>query len=338
MFSVAQSCQRCQPLVKRPLTYQPLSTVSRKFDIKIVEVGARDGLQNEKQMVSAENKVALIKRLRGAGCSFIESGAFVSKKMVPSMSNSLEVMKELQEWRKSEKSAGKEQLVLSCLTPNIKGFDDAVEAGADEVAIFGSASEAFSQKNINCSIDDSIKRFEQIAERAKKLEIPMRGYVSCVNGCPYQGEVSPSDVARVTEKLAALGCHEISLGDTIGIGTPGTTKRMLEAVQKAVATDMIAVHFHDTYGMACANILTSLEKGITAVDCSVAGLGGCPYAKGATGNVATEDVVYMCEGMGLETGIDLNKLIDAGEFICGVLGRETQSRVSHAILAKRNIV
>lgn len=298
-------------------------------DVKIVEVGPRDGLQNERQKVSTSDKIRLIQMLAESGCSFIESGAFVSKKWVPTMENSGKVMEGLREWHQ------REDVVLSCLTPNRKGFELAMEAKADEVAIFGSASEEFSQRNINCSIEESLERFGQVAALANDANIPLRGYVSCVLGCPYQGSVNPSDVARVTEKLIGLGCHEVSLGDTIGAGTPGTTKDVLEAVQDVAETNKLAVHFHDTYGMAVANILVALEKGITVVDSSVAGLGGCPYAKGASGNVATEEVVYMMHGLGLDTGIDLHKLVDAGEFICGVLDKNTQSKVGQALMAKR---
>ncbi|CAB9512840.1 isohexenylglutaryl-CoA/hydroxy-methylglutaryl-CoAlyase [Seminavis robusta] len=305
------------------------TTLPRNHDIKIVEVGPRDGLQNEKQYVSTKDKIKLVQMLADAGCSYIEAGAFVSPKWVPSMANSTEVMEGLIPWKKSQGA------VLSCLTPNTKGLDLAIAAGADEVAIFGSASEAFSQKNINCSIEESLARFEQVAERANLLKIPMRGYVSCVLGCPYQGSVEASQVAMVTEKLLELGCHEVSLGDTIGVGTPKTTRAMLEAVQATVATENLAVHFHDTYGMAVANVLTALDLGITVVDSSVAGLGGCPYAKGASGNVATEEIVYMMHGQGLSTGIDLDKLVDAGDFICGALQKGTQSKVGRAMSAKR---
>lgn len=310
-----------------------LTALPSKYDFKIVEVGPRDGLQNEKEKVSANDKIKLIQMLTEAGCHFIETGAFVSKKWVPNMADSDEVMEGLKEWKKSQDN--KDWLFFSCLTPNAKGLEQAIQANADEIAIFGSASEAFSQKNINCSIEESLERFAEVAKKAKELKIPMRGYVSCVMGCPYQGKVEPGEVANVAEKLLEMGCHEISLGDTIGVGTPGDTIDMLKAVQEVAPLDKLAVHFHDTYGMALPNIISAIGEGVRVVDSSVAGLGGCPYAKGASGNVATEEVVYMLNGLGLETGIDLEKIVDAGEFICKVIGRDTQSKVGQQVLAKR---
>eukprot|EP00550_Attheya_septentrionalis_P013519 CAMPEP_0198303442 /NCGR_PEP_ID=MMETSP1449-20131203/56888_1 /TAXON_ID=420275 /ORGANISM="Attheya septentrionalis, Strain CCMP2084" /LENGTH=418 /DNA_ID=CAMNT_0044005935 /DNA_START=408 /DNA_END=1664 /DNA_ORIENTATION=+ len=255
------------------------------------------------------------------------------------MADAKAVMERVQDWRTrsnhnaAASSSAKQNVTFSCLVPNAKGFHGAFEAGTDEVAIFGSASEAFSQKNINCSIKESIDRFRQVADLATAHNIPLRGYVSCVLGCPYQGHVSPCDVARVSEQLLELGCHEISLGDTIGVGTPLATVMMLEQVKAVVEKDNIAVHMHDTFGQALANIHAALLEGISTIDSSVAGLGGCPYADGASGNVASEDVVYMLHGMGIETGIDLDRLIDAGNFISGVLGRETRSKVASTPLA-----
>lgn len=296
--------------------------------VKIVEVGPRDGLQNEEQFVSTRNKLELIRRLSAAGCQYIEATSFVSSKWVPQMSDHEEVMLELKR--------NPVQARISCLTPTLKYFQQALATGAPEVAIFGSASESFSHKNINCSISDSIDRFKPLMEAAKAANIPVRGYVSCVIACPYEGSISPSKVAEVVTALLELGCHEISLGDTIGVGTPGSTTAMLETVTSVVSdVHQLAVHFHDTYGQALANILVSLDHNITTVDSSVSGLGGCPYAAGASGNVATEDVLYMLHGMGIETGIDLDQLIDAGSFICNVLGKETGSKVAKAIISKR---
>jgi hydroxymethylglutaryl-CoA lyase len=294
--------------------------------VKIVEVGPRDGLQNEKQTVAAAVKIELINRLADAGLQTIEVTAFVSPKWVPQMADNAEVMAGIQ--RKSG-------VTYPVLVPNLKGFEAAVAAGAEEVAVFAAASEAFSQKNINCSIAESLERFRPVTEAAQARGMRVRGYVSCVLGCPYQGEVDPAAVAKVAEQLAQMGCYEVSLGDTIGVGTPGKARAMLETVAARVPIERLAGHYHDTYGMAAANIYASLQLGVAAFDSSVAGLGGCPYAKGATGNVATEDVVYMLHGLGVDTGIDLNRLIDAGEFICTALGRSTTSRVARATLAKR---
>lgn len=289
--------------------------------VSIFEVGARDGLQNEVPVTTAD-KLALITQLGDAGIKRIEAGSFVSPKWVPQMADSDAVLQQL------KRQAG---VVYSALTPNLKGFELALAAGADEVAIFGAASESFSQKNINCSIDESIERFIPLMEAAKKHNIPVRGYVSCVLGCPYEGDIAVSEVARVSEILYKMGCYEISLGDTIGVGTPNKARQMVEAVAKVVPVDKLALHFHDTYGQALANILACLETGVSVFDVSVAGLGGCPYAKGASGNLATEDLVYMLHGMGIDTGIDLAKLALAGDNISRVLGRANGSKVANAI-------
>ncbi len=289
--------------------------------VSIFEVGARDGLQNEVPVTTAD-KLTLITQLGDAGIKRIEAGSFVSPKWVPQMADSDAVLQQL------KRQVG---VVYSALTPNLKGFELALAAGADEVAIFGAASESFSQKNINCSIDESIERFIPLMEAAKKHGIAVRGYVSCVLGCPYEGDIDVREVARVSEILYKMGCYEISLGDTIGVGTPNKARQMVEAVAKVVPVDKLALHFHDTYGQALANILACLETGVSVFDASVAGLGGCPYAKGASGNLATEDLVYMLHGMGIDTGIDLAKLALAGDTISRVLGRANGSKVANAI-------
>ena len=289
--------------------------------IRLVEVGPRDGLQNEKQPISVADKVRLTDDLSAAGLSYIEVGSFVSPKWVPQMAGSAEVFAQIQR---------KPGVVYGALTPNLKGFEAAVEAGVKEVAVFAAASEAFSQKNINCSIADSLERFVPVMEAAKAHGITVRGYVSCVLGCPYEGEVAPEQVAAVARELLAMGCYEISLGDTIGTGTAGKTRTLFEVVGRNIPRDKLAGHFHDTYGQALANIYASLLEGIAVFDSSVAGLGGCPYAKGATGNVATEDVLYLLNGLGIETGIDMDKLIAAGQRICEVLGKPNGSRVARA--------
>jgi hydroxymethylglutaryl-CoA lyase len=289
--------------------------------VSIFEVGARDGLQNEVPVTTAD-KLTLITQLGDAGIKRIEAGSFVSPKWVPQMADSDAVLQQL------KRQAG---VVYSALTPNLKGFELALAAGADEVAIFGAASESFSQKNINCSIDESIERFIPLMEAAKKHNIPVRGYVSCVLGCPYEGDIAVNEVARVSEILYKMGCYEISLGDTIGVGTPNKARQMVEAVAKVVPVDKLALHFHDTYGQALANILACLDTGVSVFDASVAGLGGCPYAKGASGNLATEDLVYMLHGMGIDTGIDLAKLAFAGDNISRALGRTNGSKVANAI-------
>ena len=294
--------------------------------VKIVEVGPRDGLQNERQVVPAAVKIELIERLGAAGLRAIEATAFVSPKWVPQMGDNAEVMAGIRR---------RPGVSYPALVPNLKGFEQALAAGAQEVAVFGAASEAFSQKNINCSIAESLERFRPVVEAAQRHNIRVRGYVSCVLGCPYQGEVAPEAVAGVAQAPADMGCYGISLGDTIGVGTPGRTQRMIEAVAKRVPIDRLAGHYHDTYGQALANIYASLEMGVAVFDASVAGLGGCPYAAGASGNVATEDVVYMLHGLGIETGIDLDRLVDAGAFICAELGREPASKAARALLSKR---
>ncbi|OBT10244.1 hydroxymethylglutaryl-CoA lyase [Shewanella sp. UCD-FRSSP16_17] len=292
--------------------------------VSIFEVGARDGLQNELP-VSTQDKLTLIDQLADAGVTRIEAGSFVSPKWVPQMADSGDIFKQL---------TRKPDVVYSALTPNLKGLELALDAGADEVAIFGAASETFSQRNINCSIEESIARFEPVMAMAKARNIPVRGYVSCVLGCPYEGDIEIDEVARVSEILYKMGCYEISLGDTIGVGTPIKARKMVEAVAKLVPVEKLALHFHDTYGQALANIQACLDTGISVIDSSVAGLGGCPYAKGASGNLATEDVVYMLHGMGIETGIDLHKLAKAGQQISAALGRLTGSKVAQAICSE----
>jgi hydroxymethylglutaryl-CoA lyase len=294
--------------------------------VKIVEVGPRDGLQNEKGLISLAAKLELIDNLAASGLTMIEAGSFVSAKWVPQMADSEQVFKQL------SRAPG---VTYSALTPNKHGFDLALAAGADEVAIFGAASESFSQKNINCSIAESLLRFEPILAAAKAQNIRVRGYVSCVLGCPYEGDIEPQKVAMVAKQLLDMGCYEISLGDTIGTGTPLKTLAMLNAVSAQLPLNKLAVHFHDTFGQALANILVALEQGISVVDTAVAGLGGCPYAKGASGNVATEDVVYMLNGMSIETGIDIEKLAFAGQTIMKHLGRVSQSKAAQALLAKQ---
>ena len=293
--------------------------------VKIVEVGPRDGLQNEKVQISAEDKIALIEQLADAGVNYIESGSFVSPKWVPQMATSTDVFNGIKR---------KEGVTYAALTPNMKGFEAAMAVNANEVAIFGAASEAFSQKNINCSIEESLQRFEPIMQAAKAANIRVRGYVSCVVGCPYDGFIEPEQVAMVAEKLYNMGCYEISLGDTIGVGTPTSVAKMIQAVNTRVPMNKLAVHFHDTYGQALTNIYTALQAGVMVVDSAIAGLGGCPYAKGASGNVATEDVLYLLNGLGIDTGIDFDKLLAAGWFISDKLGKAPVSKVSTAYRAK----
>ncbi|MBI3525447.1 MAG: hydroxymethylglutaryl-CoA lyase [Betaproteobacteria bacterium] len=299
--------------------------------VKIVEVSLRDGLQNEKQSVPTAVKLALIARLADAGVSVIEAASFVSPKWVPQMGDSAEVMRAL---RKAQRPG----LTYTALAPNMKGFEAALAAGCTEVAVFGAASEAFSQKNINCSIAESLERFRPVAEAALKHGMRVRGYISCVVGCPYQGAVEPAAVAQVAQALSEMGCYEISLGDTIGAGTPKSVRSMIEAVSRVVPMTQLAGHYHDTYGMAIANIYASLELGMAIFDSSVAGLGGCPYSPGASGNVASEDVIYLLNGLGIATGIDLEKLAEAGRYICEQLHREPASRVAQALLSRRSRV
>ncbi|RQO46782.1 hydroxymethylglutaryl-CoA lyase [Pseudomonas sp. KBW05] len=289
--------------------------------VRLVEVGPRDGLQNEAQPISVADKVRLVDALSAAGLSYIEVGSFVSPKWVPQMAGSAEVFAQIQR---------KPGVTYGALAPNLRGFEDALAAGVKEVAVFAAASEAFSQRNINCSISESLERFAPIMAAAKHHGISVRGYVSCVLGCPYEGQIAPEQVAAVARELYAMGCYEVSLGDTIGTGTAGATRRLFEVVGGQVPRDKLAGHFHDTYGQAVANIYASLLEGINVFDSSIAGLGGCPYAKGASGNVATEDVLYLLNGLGIETGVDLEALIRAGEQISRVLGRPTGSRVAKA--------
>lgn len=294
--------------------------------VKLVEVGPRDGLQNEKEIVPTAAKIVLIDNLSEAGLQAIEAGAFVSPKWVPQMADSAEVLAGI---------TRKPGVSYPVLVPNMKGYEAAREAHVDEIAVFGAASETFTQRNINCTIEESLERFKPVAEAATRDGIRVRGYISCVLGCPYEGEIAPAKVVHVAKALYAMGCAEISLGDTIGVGTPAKAQAMLGAVAAEIPIDRLAVHFHDTYGQALANILACLECGVAIVDSSVAGLGGCPYAKGASGNVATEDVLYMLQGLGIETGVDLDRVYRAGEAICAVLGRPPASKVARALAAKR---
>lgn len=289
--------------------------------VKIVEVGPRDGLQNEKVTVPTDVKVELIKLLVSSGLSVVEATSFVSPKWVPQLADAKDVLAGIQ---------NVEGARFPVLTPNLKGFETAVAAGAKEVAVFPAASESFSKANLNCGIEDNLTRCRDIVLASRSLSIPVRGYISCVVGCPLEGKIAPTKVAYVAKSLYEMGCSEISLGDTIGVGTPGTVIPMLEAVLDVVPADKLAVHFHDTYGQALSNTLVSLQMGISTVDSSVSGLGGCPYAKGATGNVATEDVVYMLTGLGVKTNVDLGKLMLAGDFICKHLGRASGSKAATA--------
>lgn len=293
--------------------------------VKIVEVGPRDGLQNEKEFVPTEVKIDLVNRLSAAGFRNVESASFVSPKWVPQMADGAQVMAGI------ERRAG---TIYSVLTPNMKGFDGALAARADEIVIFGAASEAFSQKNINCSIVESIARFEPVARAAKESGLRVRGSISCALGCPYQGDVPVPAVVDVVQRMAALGCDEIDIADTIGVGTAGRTREVFAAVTKVFPREQLSGHFHDTYGQALANIYAALLEGIEIFHASVAGLGGCPYAKGATGNVATEDVLYLMNGLGIETGIDLDAVVAIGDFISKSIGRTNASRVGRALLAK----
>lgn len=290
--------------------------------VRIVEVGPRDGLQNELQLVPTETKIDFIKLLVHAGLSNIEVAAFVSPKRIPQMADSAEVLRGLTQH---------EGITYSALVPNMQGFQAAQAAGVKEIAVFASASETFSQRNIQCSIAESLDRFAPVLEAAKTAHIRVRGYVSCVLGCPYEGPISPRAVADVARKLRDAGCYEVSLGDTIGTGTPNHTKELLAVVSHQVPVTHLAGHFHDTYGQALANIYASLELGVRTFDSSVSGLGGCPYAPGASGNVATEDLLYTLDGVGLQTGVNMQQLLAAGDFICDALGRSPSSKVAHAL-------
>jgi hydroxymethylglutaryl-CoA lyase len=295
----------------------------------MVEVGPRDGLQNEKAVVPTEVKVGLIDRLTDAGLPAIEATSFVSPKWVPQMADNASVMTLIRR---------KPGVRYPVLTPNLKGLEDALAAGCDEVAVFVAASESFSQKNINCSIAESLDRARPVVDAARAHGVRVRGYVSCVLGCPYEGDVAPERVRDVVVALSTMGCYEVSLGDTIGTGTPGKTRTLIAMVAAVVPVESLAGHFHDTYGQALANVYAALESGIATFDSSVSGLGGCPYAKGATGNVASEDVLYLLEGLGVETGVDMTRLRMAGQYICDFLGRETVSRVARALNAKQPLV
>lgn len=289
--------------------------------VRVVEVGPRDGLQNEARPIAVADKIRLVDDLGAAGLRYIEVGSFVSPKWVPQMAGSAEVF------------AGMTRLpgvTYAALAPNLRGFEDALAAGVEEVAVFAAASETFSQRNINCSISESLARFEPILAAAQTHRVRVRGYVSCVLGCPYEGTVSPEQVMPVARALYQMGCHEVSLGDTLGVGTPGATRRLFDQVASAVPREALAGHFHDTYGQAVANVYASLLEGIAVFDASVAGLGGCPYARGATGNVSTEDLVYLLQGLGIDTGIDLDRLIAAGQRISDVLARANGSRAARA--------
>lgn len=295
-------------------------TTSKEF-VRIVEVGPRDGLQNEATALSPELKAQLVDRLAAAGIAHIEAGSFVSPKWVPQMANSDQVFSAI---------TRRPGVRYSALTPNLKGFEGACAAGVDEVAIFTAATESFCQRNINCSIAESLERFQPLMEAARERGMPVRGYVSCVLGCPYEGKVAPERVLDLTLRLLDMGCHEVSLGDTIGVGTPRQAANLIRLLTREVDVKRLAVHFHDTYGQALANLYASLEQGIRVVDSSVAGLGGCPYAPGASGNLATEDALYLLEGCGFETGIDLNQVIDTGLWISQQLQRESRSKVALA--------
>lgn len=297
-------------------------------EVKIVEVGARDGLQNEKQIVATKQKIKLINDLAATGIKHIETTSFVSPKWVPQMADAAEVYLEI------DKQANVHYPVL---IPNQKGLEAALEVGVQDIAIFAAASEAFSQKNINCNIDESLERYADVVKIAQEQQLTIRGYVSCVLGCPYQGDVPLKTVCQVAKALYQMGCHEISLGDTIGIGTPTQAKDMIRAVSQEIPISILAAHFHDTYGQALANIVAVIDEGVRIIDSSVAGLGGCPYAPGASGNVATEDVIYMLHGMGIETGICLGQLIQVGDEMSTYLQRQNQSKVARAILSKQQL-
>ncbi|CAF3720292.1 unnamed protein product [Rotaria socialis] len=308
-----------------------ISTIRRSSNfVRIFEVGPRDGLQNEKVQVPTPIKVEFINRLSRTGLKLIEVTSFVSPKWVPQMGDHVEVLAAI------DRIPG---IRYSALTPNVQGINKVLSLGnkgADEIAIFSAASESFSKKNINCSIETSLQRFNEVTRIAREKNLQVRGSISCTVGCPYEGKIKPSQVVPIVEKLFDMGCYEVALADTIGVGTPKSIKELLQAIQSSgISASKLAIHCHDTYGQAIANIAQALDMGIRCVDSSVAGLGGCPYAKGASGNVATEDVLYLLEGLGYETGVDLNRLIDAGQFIMNILKRENMSKVARAILSKR---
>lgn len=292
--------------------------------VKIVEVGPRDGLQNESTPVPAEVKLALICKLEQAGLSVIEAGSFVSPKWVPQMASSAEVYQSIEQ---------KPGVSYPMLVPNLRGLESALTVGVQEIAIFAAASESFTEKNINCSIEESIARYGEVMAKARQHNLKVRGYVSCVLGCPYEGEIAADKVAEVSRQLYDLGCYEISLGDTVGVGTPVKAQQMIDAVAQVVPVERLAAHFHDTYGQALANLFAVLQQGVSVIDSSVSGLGGCPYAKGASGNVATEDVLYMLNGLGIETGVDMPKLLEAGRYISDYLKRTSASKVARALSA-----
>jgi hydroxymethylglutaryl-CoA lyase len=292
--------------------------------VSVVEVGPRDGLQNEKQPLSVSDKVALVNALSETGLKRIEAASFVSPKWVPQMASSDQVLNQI---------TRKSGVIYSALTPNLRGLEDALSAKADEVAIFGAASESFSQKNINCSIEESLARFSPVVEAAKAANIRVRGYVSCVLGCPYEGQIAPQAVLEISQALLDMGCYEISLGDTIGVGTPKKTQQLLSLLLSRMPVERLAMHMHDTYGQALANVLVGLQQGIASFDSSVAGLGGCPYAKGASGNLASEDLIYMLNNMDIDTGVDLSKLISAGQSISKLLKRTNASKAGQALLS-----
>lgn len=300
--------------------------MSMPTQVRLVDVGPRDGLQNEKGVVPTEVKVDLIHRLADAGLPAVESTSFVSPKWVPQMADHAEVMTRIRR---------KPGVSYPVLVPNLKGLEAALAAGVDEIAGFAAATETFSQRNTNCSIEESMQRFAPVCAKALAAGAKVRGYISVVLGCPYEGEVDPQVVADIAKRLMDMGCYEVSLGDTTGMGTAGKTRRLMELLARDIPPARLGGHFHDTYGQAVANILASMEVGVATFDASIAGLGGCPYSPGATGNVATEDVLYMLDGMGIHTGIDMDKLLDAAEYICGFLGRPTVSRAGRALLTRR---